>query len=144
YNGARHEARVIGGAAFTRYLTRGLGLPLDQFEWDSFPQDGESGQIVQHALSLYSSLLGSDNPTARFMQALGLLEFLAYPDEYQKFEKVSKVIARYVAREPTEYQRLLARFIELTGKKDADTGRIIGYRTRVVHMGERIEQLVPD
>jgi len=78
------------------------------------------------------------------MQALSLLEFLAYPDEYQRFEKVKKVIARYVAREPNEYQRILDRFYELTSKTDPGSGRIIGYRTRVVHMGERIEKLVPN
>jgi hypothetical protein len=143
YNGGLRESRIIGGAAFTHYLTRGLGLPLNQLEWDSFPQDGETGQIVQHALSLYASLLESDNPTTRFMQTLSLLEFLAYPDEYQKFEKVSKVIARYVAREPIEYEQLKDRFYELTAKRDDNTNRIIGYRTRVVHMGERIETIVP-
>jgi hypothetical protein len=78
------------------------------------------------------------------MQALSLLEFLAYPDEYRKFEDVKKVIARHVARDPTDYQRILDRFFELTGKRDPDTGRFIGYRTRVVHMGERVERLVPD
>ena len=77
------------------------------------------------------------------MQALGILEFLAFPDEYQKFEKVSRVIARYIAKEPTHYQRLLDRFFELSGKKEPNSGKIIGYRTRVVHMGERIEQLIP-
>jgi hypothetical protein len=144
YSGVVREARIIGGAAFTHYLTPGLGLPLDQLEWDAFPKDGEVGQIVNHALSLYSALLESGNPTARFMQALTLLEFLAFPDEYRKFEDVKKVIARYIAHDPTEYQRILDRFFELTGKKDPDTGRIIGYRTRVVHMGERVERLVPD
>lgn len=74
---------------------------------------------------------------------MGLMEFLAFPDEYKKFEKVAKVIARYVARDHTQYQQILDRFFELTGKKDTDSGRIIGYRTKVVHMGERIERLVP-
>jgi hypothetical protein len=50
YSGALREARIIGGAAFTHYLTRGLGLPLDQVEWDAFPRDGEVGRIVNHAL----------------------------------------------------------------------------------------------
>jgi hypothetical protein len=78
------------------------------------------------------------------MQCLALLEFLADPNDYRRFKDVAKIIARYVARTDTEYTRLLDRFFELTGKKDADTGQIIGYRTKVVHMGERIETLVPD
>lgn len=144
YGSAIREARIVGGAVFTHYLTRGLGLPLEQIEWDQFPKEGEVGQIVNHALALYAAVLESGDPTARFMQCLGLLEFLAYPDEYRKFEEVKKVIARYVARDRTEYQRILNRFFELTGRKDPDTGRIIGYRTRVVHMGERLERLIPN
>ncbi len=143
YDPAVRDARIVGGAAFTHVLTRGLGLGLRQLDWDSFPAEGEVGHIVQHALSLYAALLEASNPTARFMQALSLLEFLAYPDEYKTFVEVKKVIARYVARDRTEYQLLLDRFLELTGKKDPASGRIIGYRTRVVHMGERIERIVP-
>lgn len=143
-NSEMGESRIIGGAAFTHYLTRGLGLPLEQIEWDQFPNAGEVGQVVNHALSLYAAVLESSDPTARFMQCLSLLEFLAFPDEYRKFEEVKKVIARYIARNRAEYHHLLDRFFELTGKKDPDTGRIIGYRTRVVHMGERIEKVVPN
>jgi hypothetical protein len=143
YNHALRESRVIGGAAFHRMTTRGIGLVLDQLELDHFPGDGEVGKIVQHALTLFTAMLEASDETAMFMQALGLLEFLAYPDEYRKFEDVKKVIARYVARDASEYQKLMDRFFELTGKKDANTGKIIGFRTQVVHMGERIERLVP-
>jgi hypothetical protein len=87
YNGQMKESRIVGGAAFTHYLTRGLGLPLDHLGWGDFPRVGETGRVANHALSLYASLLESDNQTARFMQALSLLEFLASPDEYQRFEK---------------------------------------------------------
>ena len=143
YSGKARKSRIIGGAAFTHFFTRGLGLTLNQPEWDSLPRDGETGQIVSHALSLYSSLLELESPTARFMQALGLLEFLAYPDKFQRFKYVSRVIARYVAQDLTDYQRLLERFIELTSAKDAE-GNAKGYRTRIVHIGDRIENLVPD
>lgn len=144
YNSDLHEGRIIGGDAFTHFITRGLGLPIQSIEHDLFPKQGEVGFIVSHALSLYTSLLESSNPTARFIQALGLLEFLAYPDEYKKFEEVKKVISRYVAKNKFEYQHLLNRFFELTGKKDVETGHIIGYRTRLVHMGERIEDIILD
>ena len=80
----------------------------------------------------------------RFIQALSLLEFLAHPDEYKKFEEVKKVIARHIAKDTREYQKLLERFFELTGKKDSATNKVIGYRTRVIHMGENIESIVPD
>lgn len=137
------ESRLIGGAAFTHVLTRGLGLPMRQLEWDEIPAHGEVGNIVAHGLSLYTALLEANSPTLRFIQALSILEFLAYPDEYRKFEDVKKIISRYVAKDHSQYQALLDRFLELTGKKDPDSGRIIGFRTQVVHIGKRLEDVVP-
>jgi hypothetical protein len=143
YGGSPGQAMIIGGAAFSYYLTRGMGLPLDQIEWDEFPRNGEVGQIVNHALSLYMTLLESPSPTTRFVQTLSLLEFLACPDDYLQFKKVSRIIARYIAQNSVDYQRILSRFHLLTGKESED-GRKVGYRTRVVHIGDRIEKLVPD
>ena len=138
------ESRIVAGDAFSHIVTRGVGLSLEPLELNSFPKAGEVGHIVDHALFLYTEMIEANSATARFMQALALLEFLAFPDEYQKFEKVKKVIARYVAKNRQEYDRLLDRFYELTGKKDQESNRLIGYRTRVVHMGDRIEDVVPD
>jgi len=121
-----------------------MGLPLEDLEESEFPRDGEVGHIVNHALYLYTEMLEANSPTAFFIQSLALLEFLAFPDEYKGFEKVKKVIARYVAKNRNEYDKLLDRFFELTGKKDKDTDRIVGYRTRIIHMGARIEDVVPN
>jgi hypothetical protein len=52
----------------------------------------------------------------KFIQALTLLEFLADPRDYRKFEDVKKIVARYVATTREEYARILERFLELTGK----------------------------
>lgn len=143
YNAARQEGRVLGGAAFTHIVTKGFGLPIEPLDDDAFPGQGDVGQFVRQALSLYSSLLESNNPTAKFIQALALLEFLADPLEYRKFEEVKKIVARYVARTREEYGQLLERLYELTGKKDPNSKRVVGYRTRVVHLGERLDQIVP-
>lgn len=143
YNHRLGQARLVGGAAFSHCWTRGSGLSLHQPEWDSLPSIGQVGHTVRHALSLYAAILESSDPTARFMQALAILEFLASPGEYQKFKEVKKTISRYVARTASEYHKLLDRFDALTGKTDSGTGRVMGYRTRVVHMGERLEQIVP-
>lgn len=144
YCDALREARIIGGDAFTHIITKGVGLPLEDLEENEFPKEREVGHIVNHALFLYTKILEANNPTAFFVQSLALLEFLAFPDEYKTFEKVKKVIARYVAKNRKEYDKLLDRFFELTGKKDKYTNRIIGYRTRIIHMGERIEDVVPN
>jgi hypothetical protein len=80
----------------------------------------------------------------KFIQALTLLEFLADPRDYQKFEDVKKIVARYVATTREEYARILERFLELTGKKDPTTQLFIGYHTRIIHIGERLDTIIPN
>lgn len=143
FNPAENRARIVGGAAFTHMLTRGLGLSLESIGFEEFPRSGEIGHIVEHALSLYSAAIEGTTATSRFVQALSILEFLADPDDYCNFQDVKKIISRYVAANRQQYEELLDRFHVLTGKKD-ESGKIIGLRTRAVHMGERLEQMIPD
>lgn len=138
------KSRIYGGAAFSFAFTGGIGIWLSQPEWPSFPGNGEVGKIVYHALRLYAAMLESSSDTSRFVQAMSLLEFLAFPHDYTKMMEVKKVIARYVADDPDSYQHVLDRFRELTGHKDPTTGEEIGLRTRVIHIGDRIESLIPD
>lgn len=144
YNPGKKLGIIIGGDAFTHIVTRGMGLPLESIDHNEFPKVGEVGNIVRHSLSLYGAMLEAQTPSSMFIQALALLEFLAFPDDYQTFKEVKKVIARYAAHSAADYNKILDRFLELTGKKDENTGRIIGYRTRLVHMGERLEDIVPE
>lgn len=81
-------------------------------------------------------MLEASSSTSQFVQCLSLLEFLVDPDSYCDFKKVGKIVARYAAANQSEYIKLLDRFFELTGKKDDATGRPIGYRTRIVHIGD--------
>lgn len=143
YDPEQKTSRIYGGAAFP-FAFIGTGIWLKQPEWPNFPGDGEVGHIVQHALSIYAINLEARSDTLRFVQSLSMLEFLAYPTEYKAFEEVKKVIARYIATDQSSYNRILERFFELTGKKDPETRAIIGLRTRVVHIGDRIESLIPD
>ena len=143
YDPAKKSSRLYGGAAFPFAFTGGFGIWLRQPEWQRFPGEGEVGKTVYHALTLYATMLEAGSDTIRFVQALSLLEFLAFPTDYKAFEEVKKVIARYIATDQTTYNRVLERFYELTGKKDPLTKAIIGLRTRVVHIGDRIESLIP-
>ncbi len=152
YSSRQDQGQMVAGAAFTHYVTQGLGMTLDQYEWDNLPGQGETGQIARRGLRMYAELLEASTLTSKFVQAMSLFEFLAYPDQYEKMENVKKVISRYLAPvQSPEYARLLNRFWELTGREeksvDQATGKPVrkhlGFRTRIVHLGERLEQIVP-
>lgn len=144
FDSSRQQARVIGGAAFTHVVTKGMGLELEQLEWNEFPRDGEVGRVVEHALSLYAAMLEANSETHQFVQAMSLLEFLAGPTSYTESEKIRKIVARYSAKDCVEYAQLQDRLDQIGGKKDKAANVHTGYRTRVVHIGERIEQILPD
>jgi hypothetical protein len=141
-NGKLNECKLIAGAAFSTYITRGLGLCLEQPEWDHYPQGGEMAQVVNHALSLYAAMLKTDSATTKFVQALSLLEFLALTDEFTPFKETKKFIVRYQTKVFSEYQKILERFKELTGNKDKITKKEKGFRTCIVHMGDLLENIV--
>jgi hypothetical protein len=146
FNAFRREGGIIAGDAFNSALTKGLGLPVDEEDllYNDFPdQDGEVGNIALYALDLYSTMLQAEYPTAQFTQLMALLEFLADPTDYTNAEQVGKIIGRYVAKNAVEYERFKTRYHELSGKKDSATREHMGYRTRIVHMGARLESILP-
>ncbi len=144
YSNVERQGRMIGGDAFTHFITRGLGLPIQSIEPSYFPRAGEVGRIVNHALMLYRDVLEASCATSQFVQCLSLMEFLVDPEGYTRADRVRKIVARYAATEPAGYARLLERLVLLTGKRDDATGRHVGYRTRIVHIGDRIDDIVPD
>lgn len=138
--------RIIGGDAFSHIVTRGLGLRIESINGDEFPKQGEVGKLVNHALSMYSHLIETNSSTAKFVQCLTLLEFLASleePGKFKPFKNTKKFVVRYSTTDPTEYQRIMERMVELNGMKD-ETGQNVGYRTQIVHFGKRLESLVPN
>jgi hypothetical protein len=144
YDPEKKSSRLYGGSAFPFAFTGGVGIWLRQPEWQRFPGEGEVGKIVYHALTLYATMLESSSDTNRFIQALSLLEFLAFPSDYAKMVEVKKVIARYVATDQASYNSVLERFRELTANKDPVSKIESGLRTRVIHIGDRIESLIPN
>lgn len=141
-NGNNNEAHFIAGAAFTHRITKGLGLFLTQPEWEVFPKNSEVGMLVMRAFSLYTQMLQTQSPTSKFIQGLSLLEFLAFPHEYKPFKKVKTVISEYATKSTEERKGILDFFEKLTGKKDLKTGEEIGLRTRIIHIGGCLEDLV--
>lgn len=144
YNPESKASHIISGSVFSHAVMKGIGLMLEEVDSTLFPKDGEVGRVAKHALTLYRSILDSSSHTSRFVQAMSLLEFLAFPDEYRPFKEVKKIVASYAAKSEYEYKHILDRFLELTGKKDQVSNKYLGYRTRIVHLGERIEEIVPN
>jgi len=149
YNLFDNESYVIGGSVVTHFTVKGSGLELAGSQTLSIENHplmgnniGEVGNIARMALNLNSGVFEANNITTKFIRAMNLLEFLAYPDEYKKFELVKKEISCHIAATNQQYHKLLDRFYELTGKKDDITGEIIGYRTRIVHIGTTLEEIL--
>lgn len=144
FNPKKRQGRLIAGAAFTHAITVGLGLALEPVAEADFPRDGEVGRIAQHGLSLYRDALEAYDHTSRFVRAMTLLEFLANPIDFENFKTVKKTIARYVAKDKADYEQWLEWFFNLTGRRDPVTGQFIGLRTRIVHLGHKLEDCLSD
>jgi len=125
------------GASLARHA-KDLGLPVVMISGSN----DEISFAAEHGFSSFANRLRRRSSTARstgrslaassasgahdgsvegrqnrkFIQALTLLEFLADPRDYRKFEDVKKIVARYVATTREEYARILEQFLELTGK----------------------------
>lgn len=144
-----YESYIIAGSIITHKAVKGSGLDLNNCEEISEKYEkltttnGEVGKIAKMALSMHTSFLESNSPTTQFVRAMTLLEFLAYPDDYQQFKYVRKKITPHLAKDYNDYLRLKDRFNKLTSKKD-ETGNHIGYRTRIVHIGDSIEDILED
>lgn len=146
-----YESYIIGGSVNTHAVIKGVGLELDMYDAEQIREEceatlesgGEVGAILKTALAMHTAFLETNNATTQFVKAMTLLEFLAFPDRYEQFKYVRKEITPHIARNYEQYLNLKNRFNELTGKRD-DDGKHTGYRTRIVHIGEDIEDILGD
>lgn len=145
-----HESYIIAGSVISHTVVKGLGLELNDYQThdlndmysDFIESNAEVSSIAKLALSMNTDFLESNNPTTKFVRALTLLEYLAYPDKYEVFPEVKKQISIHRAKNNQEYHSLKDRFFELTGKRDPVTKEHVGYRTRIVHMGHNLEDIL--
>lgn len=119
---------------------------MEQPEFEHIPLNARTGAKALIALQLYRLMLESVDPTRKFAQGMSLLEFLANPEqeEYMKFVDVKKVISRFCCSSKTERNTLHERFNDLTCGKGPTTPDTQGYRTRIVHLGETLEAILPN
>ena len=146
-NIAHYQAREVEVKTFIKSI--GIDLiscdlievnPILNFELN------ETGNIAKHALRLNSNILESDDLTIKFVLIMTLFEYLAFPYDYKSFRVVKGKIGLHVADNKTEYDKLMIRFEELTAglkKNDGSKDRIMGLRTSIIHLGKRIEDLIP-
>ncbi len=104
---------------------------------------GEVGSIVKHALRLHGSIMETDEPTLKFTQIMTLFEYLAMPFDYEKAHKVKGAIGIHVSQNKTDYHHFCNRFEEIGIGRKIDGVRVHGYRTVIIHLGKRLEDLIP-
>jgi hypothetical protein len=123
----------------------GIGLEVD-FPPENklpIPEDGEVGSVVLQAFLLFRDVLESNTETTKFMRAMILLEFLASPEDFINWKDAKHEIACHIATSRSQYEQIGKRIEELTGGLKTNGKRIPGFRTRIVHQGKHLEDLIP-
>lgn len=141
-----HESYLVAGeASGYAVISSGIGLDLGRGYLEPLPSasDGEVGAVVVHALSLLSDAMYSRNDTSKFLRTMTLLEYLANPDDYQRWTKSKGEIACHSANDKGSYLRISNRLHQITAIKDA-SGTELGYRTLIIHHGKFLEDVIPD
>jgi hypothetical protein len=142
YTADDNESYIIAHQLMTHQIVAGLGLEIDNQSTVQDVGNGPVGNIAKHGLMLRSAALSANNVTAKFIDMMGLLEYLAEPYEYIGMQDVKKQIGRHVAHDRAAYQAVSDDFYLLTAKKD-DQGQYVGLRHNIIHVGSRLEDLLP-
>lgn len=145
YNLLDNRSRIAAGSVLTHAVVQGIGLELDKQQVSLFNEAfedyedtvGEVGNIIKVALSLFTDVLESNDPTSKFVRAMSLLDFLASGSKFETLERIKTNIVTHVAKDKKHYHELCVRFKELMGGSNYD-----GYRTQVVHMGKDISSIL--
>ena len=134
-----NESYIIAGNVIRQRFVTGMGLELDGVSIPAFPA-GETGNIAQRALQMHTDALEAPNDTAKFINLINLLEYVADPFAYLSMKKTKGTIARHVAGDRSEYEKILEDFKFLTSNAIEDKND--GLRHNIVHMGKRLEDML--
>lgn len=135
-------SRIASADIYGNVLNVSHGIELlstsvfDQFSVYK-PDIDETGNIALHAMRLYSSALESPGPTEKFIEFMRIFEFIAFPYDYEKFQKVRAQITQHLARNSYDETRLETEFRSYTGGTAND-----GLRTKIIHMGVQLDDLL--
>ena len=135
-----HESYIIAGDVVRHAFVAGIGLQIDGCKVRSFA-GGEVYNIASHALQMHTDALEASNYTAKFINLINLLDYLAEPFDFLGMAKAKGRIARHIARSTEEYEKVIEDFKFLTSKING-LGNNIGLRHNIIHTGARIEELL--
>jgi hypothetical protein len=136
-----YPRRIISKIIFNNILTIGNGLNIQEDKiFDDFKllnsDVAEVGNLAKHALKIYSSALEEGSDTNKFIQIMRLFEFIAFPKEFARFEKIKEEILSHVAKNNSDIQRIRQEFKEYTSGENND-----GLRTEIIHNGKLLEDI---
>ena len=141
YSTVENKGYILAGEVHRHKVIAGLGLDMSNVAV-VLPSAGEVGQIARHGLRLYSAALEANSETAKFMQMMTLVEFLADPYEFSKMTDARKQIARHFAKSNADYQEIGEYFKFLTSEGGKIKPGQKGLRHNIVHMGKTLEELL--
>lgn len=134
--------RIICEKINTNTITLGNGLTINELNYlNSFPllnnDVKETGHIACHALRMYCQILESNSETDKFIQIIRLLEFIASPDKYEKFQNVKTKIISHIAKNIHQIHEMSNEFKYYSSGNNRD-----GLRTQIFHNGKKLEELI--
>ncbi|GGZ32756.1 hypothetical protein GCM10011273_18730 [Asticcacaulis endophyticus] len=136
-----HESYIIAGEVITHQIVVGLGLEIGAHVSVEPLAHGEVGHIARQGLMLYTQALEASTETAKFIQLMNLIEFLAEPDRYQGMADAKRAIGRHVAKDLADYEAIMEDFKYLSSRGGV-SGPNDGLRHNIVHVGKRLETLI--
>lgn len=140
YTQQDNESYIIAGDLVRQRFVTGLGLEICGAVVRTFPS-GEVWHITSHALQMHTDALEAPNDTAKFINLINLLDYLAAPSDYLPMAKAKAKIARHVAKTRSEYDAIIEDFKFLTSAKDEDNQNF-GLRHNIIHIGKRLEDML--
>lgn len=137
-----HESYIVAGEIVTHQIVVGLGLEFDHVAPAAPISSGPVGGLARHALRLFNMALEAPDDTAKFVQLMTLIDYLADPFAFTSMKDAKKQIGRHVAQTRQEYEAIMEDFKVLTSEGGKPTAGHQGYRHNIVHLGRRLEDLI--
>ncbi|MFT5297980.1 MAG: hypothetical protein ACI9YH_004022 [Colwellia sp.] len=145
--------KIIAGREMGGAISHGIGIGLESndvlgIEYHPLSEPlthaslGVVGDMIKHALKIYNRAMYSNSETLKFITVMALFEYLGTGDKYTNFKKVRAKLQSHIANNTRDYDKLSEQFQLFTSKKIGDIN--IGYRTKIIHEGALIEELLPD